>query len=124
MRVPTVFLLQNKRLKRTTSNTDLLPLTPISSSLALRSIILFHFYCFALCPFCPCVLFIALSASQCPTLRALLSPATLLNKRCVNRCFFSIFFFVFYEFYLLSSQVVNFLQFLFHYLGGYTLICF
>lgn len=51
--VPTVFVLQNRRLKRTTSNTDLLPLTPISSSSssALRSIILFHFYGFAPLPF-------------------------------------------------------------------------
>ena len=31
------------------------------------------------------------SSSQCHTLRDLLSPATHLNKRCVNRCFFSNF---------------------------------
>ena len=80
--VPTVFLLQNRWLKCTTSNTDLLPLTPISSSSALRSIILFHFYGFAPLPFLSMsafYCFVCLTVSQ---ILSFISSHTLEQKMC------------------------------------------
>ena len=63
-----------------------------SSSLALRSIYLLLFSSFALFPYFVHVLFFVLSTSHCHTWRAHLSPVTYVNKRCVNRYFFSISF--------------------------------
>ena len=130
--VPTVFLLQNKRLKHTSSNTDLLPLLPHADLLLLLSSQIYNpisLYSFAPFALSVHVCFLLLCLPQCHTLRAVLSTVTLLNKRCVNRCFFSNIF-VFYELkvYHYQARQSTFYNSFFiiqvDSISGQTLICF